>query len=104
MSNHQPSLKPDAPHEIIQDQITHEWLRQAKWSFNVFLGCTAISAAIGLTGVTLVLSGKLPEGSLTAASGAIGTSALARLAQQCSDRLNHQRQQDDRDQSDDPNQ
>jgi hypothetical protein len=102
MSNHQ--LKPPAPRELIEDQITHEWLRQAKWSFNVFLGCTAISAAIGLTGVTLVLSGKIPEGSLTAVSGAIGTSALARLAQQCSDRLNNQRQQDDLDRADDPDQ
>jgi hypothetical protein len=93
--NNQPSLKA---------QITHEWLRQAKLSFNVFLGCTAISAAIGFTGVILVLSGKIPEGSLTAVSGAIGTSALARLAQQCSDRLNHQRQQDELDRADDPDQ
>jgi hypothetical protein len=98
--NNQPSLKPQAPRELIEDQITHEWLRQAKWSFNVFLGCTAISAAIGLTGVTLVL----PEGSLTAVSGAISTSALARLAQQCSDRLNNQRQQDELDRADDPDQ
>jgi hypothetical protein len=104
MSNYQPSLKPDAPREIIQAQIAKELLRQAKWSFNIFLGCTAISAAIGLTGVTLVLSGKLSEGSLTAVSGAIGTTALARLARQCSDRLNNQRQQDDRDRADDPDQ
>jgi hypothetical protein len=101
--SHQPSLKPDAPREITQSQITHELVRQATWSFNVLLVCATISAAIGLTGVTLVLGGKLPEGSLTAVSGAIGTSALARLAQQCSDRLNNQRQQDDRDRTDDPN-
>jgi hypothetical protein len=102
--NNQPTLKPQAPRELIEDQITHEWLRQAKWSFNIFLGCTAISAAIGLTGVTLVLGGKLPEGSFTAVSGAIGTSTLSRLAQRCSDRLNHQRQQDDLDRADDPDQ
>jgi hypothetical protein len=100
MSNHRPPLKPPAPSEL----ITYELVRQAKWSFNVFLGCTAISAAIGLTGVTLVLSGKLTEGSLTAVSGVLGTSTLSRLAQQCSDRLSHQRQQDDLDRADDPDQ
>jgi hypothetical protein len=100
MSNHQPSLKPDAPRKL----ITYELLRQAQFSFNVVLYFMAIYAAIGLTGVILVLSGKLPEGSFTAVSGAIGTSALARLAQQCSDRLNNQRQQDDLDRADDPDQ
>jgi hypothetical protein len=100
MSNHQPSLKPDALCEL----ITYELLRQARFSFNVVLYFMAIYAVIDLTGVILVLSGKLPEGIFTAFSGAIGTSALARLAQQCSDRLNNQRQQDDLDRADDPDQ
>ncbi len=86
MTNHQHPPKPTV-HAPIETQITAEWLRQAKLSFNIALVATAIATIIIFTGAALLLSGKLPEGSFAAISGVLSATYCARFAQECSDRL-----------------
>jgi hypothetical protein len=92
--NHQQTPEPSALNSApIQTQITAEWLRQTKLSFNIALIATAIATIIILTGATLLLSGKLSEGSFITISGALSATYCTRFAKECSDRLDRQRHQ-----------
>jgi hypothetical protein len=67
--------------------IIQERIRQASLSFNLSLIATATSAVVSLTGAGVLLSGNLPEGVLTAASGAGSTVYCIKLAKDSNDRL-----------------
>jgi|GEM_PF-3080274 len=74
----------------LEYEVTQERLRQARLSFNVALAITTLSAAIGLTGIGLLLWGKVPEGVVTTTAGL--TSNLVsrrclRLTREANDRL-----------------
>jgi hypothetical protein len=68
--------------EIIQERI-----RQASLSFNLSVIATAAFATISLIGTGLLLTGHLPAGALTAASGAGSTIYCIKLAKDANDRL-----------------
>lgn len=71
----------------IELYIAHERLRQAKYSFNLALIATALSACISLVGAGLLLSGKVPEGTVTAAGGMAASVRCIQLAKDANDRL-----------------
>jgi hypothetical protein len=68
-------------------RIAMERLRQARYSFNLALITTAISACVGLVGAGLLLSDKLPEGTVTAAGGLASSACCIRFAKDANDRL-----------------
>jgi hypothetical protein len=72
------------PIELI---VIKERLRQARYSFNLALVATAISACVGLAGAGLLLSSKLPEGTVTAAAGLTSSACSIRFAKDANDRL-----------------
>ncbi|MEO1146606.1 MAG: hypothetical protein AAFY26_13560 [Cyanobacteria bacterium J06638_22] len=74
-------------HNDVLENIIQERLRQARLSFNLSLATTAISACISIVGAGLLLSGKLPEGSVTAAGGAVSSACCIRFAKDANDRL-----------------
>lgn len=67
--------------------IVQERLRQARRSFNLALIATALSACIGLVGAGLLLSGKVTEGTVTAAGGMAASVQCVQLAKDANDRL-----------------
>ncbi|WP_225896479.1 TRADD-N-associated membrane domain-containing protein [Amazonocrinis nigriterrae] len=67
--------------------IVQERLRQARRSFNLALIATALSACIGLVGAGLLLSGKVTEGTVTAAGGMAASVQCVQLAKDTNDRL-----------------
>jgi hypothetical protein len=69
------------------EQIVKERLRQAHNSSNLALVATAISALVGLGGAGLLLSGKFPEGTVTAAGGMVSSACCIRFAKDANDRL-----------------
>lgn len=71
----------------IELSIAQERLRQAGYSFNLALIATALSAFIGLVGAGLLLSGKVPEGTVTAAGGMAASVRSIQLAKDANDRL-----------------
>lgn len=73
-----------SPIELI---IIKERLRQARYSFNLALIATGISAFVGLIGAGLLLSGKLPEGAVTAVGGLASSACCTRLFKDANDRL-----------------
>lgn len=73
-----------SPIELI---IVKERLRQARYSFNLALIATGISACVGLAGAGLLLSGKLSEGAVTAAGGFASSACCIRFAKDANDRL-----------------
>lgn len=68
-------------------RIATERLRQARYSFNLALITTGVSACIGLAGAGLLLSGKLPEGTITAAGGLASSACCIGFAKDTNDRL-----------------
>ncbi len=72
---------------LIERIIVQERLRQARYSFNLALIATGVSACVGLAGAGLLLSGKLPEGAVTAAGGLASSACCIRLAKDANDRL-----------------
>lgn len=74
-------------HSIIELSIAQERLRQARYSFNVALTATALSAFIGLVGAGLLLLGKVTEGTVTAAGGMAASVRCVQLAKDTNDRL-----------------
>jgi hypothetical protein len=72
----------DALASIIQERI-----RQARFSFNLALITTAISACVGLVGAGLLLSGKLPEGTVTSTGGLVSSACCIQFAKDANDRL-----------------
>ena len=71
----------------VEDNIVQERLRQSRYSFNLALIITGVSACVGLVGAGLLLSGKLPEGAVTAASGLASSACCVRFAKDANDRL-----------------
>jgi uncharacterized membrane protein YczE len=77
--------KPDLNNQLAE--IIHERIRQASISFNLSVFAATASMVVSLTGAGLLLSGNLPEGTLTAASGAGSTVYCFKLAKDANDRL-----------------
>ena len=75
------------PHSEMELNIAHERLRQARLSFNLALVNTAVSACIGLIGAGLLLSGKLTEGTVTAAGGLASSACCIQFCKDANDRL-----------------
>jgi CHASE2 domain-containing sensor protein len=84
MNNSTPSPKKQISVEVA---IVQERLRQARYSFNLALIATGISACVGLVGAGLLLYGKLSEGVITASSGLASGVCCVRLAKDSNDRL-----------------
>lgn len=66
-NTNQPFRSDDYP-EMERD-VMQERLRQAKFSVNVTLGLTIVSAFIPIFGIVLLFSGKVTEGSVATAGG-----------------------------------
>ena len=73
-----------------EKQVIQECLRQASWSFNLFLALTTVSAIVSIVGIGLVFSGKISEGTATTAGG-LGSNILSvhflKLSKETNDRL-----------------
>lgn len=82
MSNLIPSSQNQSVDVVLQERV-----RQAKYSFNLALIATAISACVSLAGAGLLLSGKLSEGTVTAASGLASSACCIRFAKDSNDRM-----------------
>lgn len=78
-----PQLNPHAPIELGMA----ERLRQARNTSNLALVATALSTCFGLLGALLLLSGKVPEGTVTTAGGLVSGIQCVRLAKDANDRL-----------------
>lgn len=74
-------------HSTIELSIAQERLRQARYSFNIALIATTLSSCISLVGAGLLLSGKVPEGTVTAAGGMAASVRCIQLAKDANDRL-----------------
>lgn len=74
-------------HSTIELSITQERLRQARYSFNLSLIATTVSFFIGFVGAGLILSNKIPEGTVAAAGGLVSSVRCIQLAQDANDRL-----------------
>ena len=77
--------------QISKLHIRKELLRQAHWSFNFAILLMAASSVISIIGISLLLSGKVTEGTVTTAGGLVSyilpTNCL-RLVDKANDRLN----------------
>ncbi|MBD2358577.1 hypothetical protein H6G41_28880 [Tolypothrix sp. FACHB-123] len=71
----------------IELSIAQERLRQASYSFNLALIATTVSFFIGLVGAGLILSNKIPEGTVAAAGGLASSVRCIQLAKDANDRL-----------------
>lgn len=95
----QPYINPDAPvqlqpqpqsgdiNSVIEMSIAAERLRQAHHSFNLALVATAVSFGISLIGAGLLLSGEVPEGTVTSAGGLVSSVQCLQFAKDANDRL-----------------
>jgi hypothetical protein len=77
--------RPDLNNQLAE--IINERIRQAKISFNLYVFTATASTIVSLTGAGLLLSGNLPEGAISAASGAGSTVYCVKLAKDANDRL-----------------
>jgi len=75
------------PMSPIEHAIVQERIRQARYSFNLALIGTGVSACVGLAGVGLLLSGKLSEGAVTAAASLASRACCIRFDKDSNDRL-----------------
>jgi hypothetical protein len=80
------STSQPAHHNVFEIAI-QERIRQARYSFNLAFVATAISGAVGLVGVGLLLSDQRPEGSVTAVGGLASSACCIRFAKDANDRL-----------------
>ena len=83
----QPATKMPNPHSEIEFSIAQERLRQARRSSNLALIATALSACISFVGGGFMLSGKVSEGTVTAAGGMAASVRCIQLAKDANDRL-----------------
>ncbi len=74
-------------HSPIELSIAQERLRQASHSFNLALNATTVSFFIGLVGAGLILSNKVPEGTVAGAGGLASSVCCISLAKDANDRL-----------------
>lgn len=71
----------------IKEEVLRELLRQVRYSYNLALGVTAISALITLSGVGLLYLDKVPEASLTAGGGVIASLGSVQFAKEAKEEL-----------------
>jgi hypothetical protein len=71
----------------LEIQITQERIRQARYSFNLALAMTAIFSVLGLTGIGLLIAGKIPEGVLATTGGMSPILPCLKFARDSNDRL-----------------
>ena len=71
----------------VEWSIAQERLHQARLSFNLALTATAISFSISLIGGGLLLSNKIPSGSITSAVGLVSSAGCLKFAKDANDRL-----------------
>lgn len=77
----------DNPLSEIEQEIFRELLRQARRSYNLASVLTATSAIILMVGVGLLYLGKIPEASVTAAGGLLGTLTSVQYAKEAKEEL-----------------
>lgn len=75
------------PYLTIEFRIASERLRQAHHSFNLALVATTVSFCISVIGAGLLLSGKVPEGTATTASGLASSVLCIQLAKDTNEKL-----------------
>ncbi|MGE5658864.1 MAG: TRADD-N-associated membrane domain-containing protein [Actinomycetota bacterium] len=75
------------PHSAIETKIANERLRQARYSFNAALIASSISACAAVAGASLLLCGKVPEGTAATSGSAAICMGCVRLAKDANDRL-----------------
>ena len=88
-SNPNKPFRSDDYPEMERDVIK-ERLRQAKFSFNMTLGLTIVSASISIVGIGMLFSGKIPEGAVAIGSGLtsnIVSVGLLKFTKETNDRL-----------------
>lgn len=88
MSNQFNEFNPD--NSFLQERI-----RQARLAFNVLLGATVLSGIISFTGVGLLFSNRLSEGTITSIGGLISNAAFAKMAKDANDRLDKAMKEED---------
>ena len=79
--------QPEDRDDEMKQRIAEERLFQASFSFKLASIAIAAFASVSLVGAGLLLSANLPEGALTAASGAGSTVYCIKLAKDANDRL-----------------
>jgi hypothetical protein len=80
-------LEPNQSFDQERIYFFRERRRQARVSFDLALGFTAISAFVSVIGAVQILFGHITEGSVTASTG-VGASVLClRFAKDANDRL-----------------
>ncbi|MEM7715325.1 MAG: hypothetical protein AAF349_17395 [Cyanobacteria bacterium P01_A01_bin.68] len=67
--------------------IAQERLRQSRYSFNLAIIATAVSFFISLVGAGILLSNKVPQGTVVAAVGLVSGVRCTQLARDANDRL-----------------
>ena len=75
------------PHLPIELSIAQERLRQVRYSFNIAMIPVTFSFCINLTGAGLLLSGKIPEGTITSAGGLASGVQCIQFSKDTNDRL-----------------
>ena len=83
---HSVNLRSHQPEAI----ILQERIRQARWGFNLSLVFTSISAITTVTGVVLLASGQISQGSYATLGGLTSTAVghrCIRLSREANDRL-----------------
>ena len=86
MQNLTPPAHPNS-NKNIEQHIAHERIRQARKAFNLAFNATATAALFSLVGATALITGKVPEGSITTAVGLTTSLHCNRLAKDANDRL-----------------
>jgi hypothetical protein len=86
-SRHQEPKPSIQENDSIEYKIAHERIRQAKNTSNLALGAAALTFFISVCGAGALLSGKVPEGSVTTASGLLSSFHCIRLAKDANDRM-----------------
>ncbi|MEL6159493.1 MAG: hypothetical protein AAFQ40_12630 [Cyanobacteria bacterium J06623_5] len=86
MQNLTPTPNPNS-NDDIKEGVFCERIRQARRAFNLALAATGLSTLIGLCGAATLLTGKVPEGSITTAIGLTSSLHCSRLSKDANDRL-----------------
>lgn len=74
-------------HSPIELSIAQERLRQARYSFNLVIFATTLSFCISLAGAGMLLSNKVPQGTVLTATGLVSAVEFQKLAKDANDRL-----------------
>ena len=75
------------PQTSVELIIAQERLRQARYSFNMAIVATALSFSISLAGTGMLLSNKVPQGTVLTACGLVSAVEFHKLSKDANDRL-----------------